>query len=198
MLTHSIKLTVALCISLFAWQAQAITLTTKNVSDKSIITLKGVIGSKDYPLFNRALKAVLRDNAKKKVIIVLNSGGGNFPVALKMAARINRLNKQGGNIETSSFYCHSACFFIAVSGRVKNVLYSDNLFAVHFPYYSNGKELTKANIRQLFNQQVQSFQNSGLTKQQSISLVKKGQQGTPTSLMRFSRKELIDLGFKLF
>jgi len=85
-----------------------------------------------------------------------------------------------------------------MAGSKKNALYSDNVFAVHFPYLSNGKELTKKEYRRLFNQQVGSLMHSGLTKQQAITIVKKGQEGTPISLMRFSRKELKALGFTLF
>jgi len=93
MFTHSAKLicTFLLCL-VVSLSSNAITLTVKIIPEKSLISFKGVIGSKDYPLFNKALKKELA--AGQRVILILNSGGGNFSVALKIAERINKLNKQ--------------------------------------------------------------------------------------------------------
>ena len=96
-------------------QAADITMSYRD-SDKDakqIIYLTGTIYKEDVKRFTK----VLLKRGNRNVYVVLKLNGGHFYAALEMANQINKINKNGGNIETSAIYCHSACFFIAAAGK---------------------------------------------------------------------------------
>ena len=68
---------------------------------------------------------------------------------------------------------------------------------MHYPYHKNRTLLNKKEHSKLFNKQVGSLIKSGFSKDQALSLVNKSLTGTPDRTIKFSRKELIKLGFIL-
>ena len=198
MINYKFKLQIVFVL-LFSYlsslQAAEITMSYRN-SDKDasqIIHLTGTIYKEDVIRFTK----VLQQRGNRNVYIVLKLKGGDFFAALEMANQINKINKNGGNIETSAICCHSACFFIAAAGKKKWVLYSKNVFGVHYPYHKNRTFINKKKHRKLYDKQVSSLMKSGFSKDQALNLVNKSLTGSPDRTIKFSRKELIKLGFIL-
>ena len=190
------KLSMKIAFLFFCLLSSNLFAVTFNVDDRGdsiVINLTGEIEPGDYTDF----KKILKKHPTQKIYIVLKSNGGDFDVALKIAAKIAARNKKGIIVDTSTLYCQSACFFIAAAGKERHVLYSKNVLGVHFPYRKDGKVLSKKLYNQLYKKQIKTLRQSGFSKHQADAVVKKSLQGTSKKTIKFSRKELTALGFIL-
>lgn len=178
---------------LFSSNLFSATFISEQRPNKTIIKLSGTIEKGDLKLFNK----LLSESGSQDIYLVLYSGGGELFEAFKIAKKIVALRKQGTQVDTSSLYCQSACFFIAAAGQTKRVLYSKNAFGVHFPFYSNGKPLSNKKKHHIFNMQVESLVHSGFSKKDALSIINKALKGRQKTTVTFTRKELVDLGFIL-
>ena len=177
----------------FSGNILSATFISEQRPNKTIIKLSGTIEKGDLKIFN----TLLSKSASENIYLVLSSGGGDLFEAFKIAKKIVALKNKGVQVDTSSLYCQSACFFIAAAGQTKRVLYSKNVFGVHFPFYSNGQPISNKKKRYIFNMQVESLVHSGFSKKDALSIIKKALKGRQKTTVTFSREELIDLGFIL-
>ncbi|MCZ8292804.1 MAG: hypothetical protein O9312_04740 [Hylemonella sp.] len=101
--------------------------------DKPAIRVTGKISRGDFDKIRRAAKSVLAESSQ--VIVSLNSEGGDYEEALRIAELIRNLNAQtliSGHLsrgsQTTQERCYSACFLIHAAGSVRHYTYNNIQF----------------------------------------------------------------------